>query len=250
MRRKAGTALVTLGKANSGSLVQYVSELSSASSSILASNKILPPQRIHLIEFLTCVSSAIQDHEQKTNFVSSILAEPLSILTTDPTFLQMASSPNGILQVLQVTPPPTPASVTDPQVVNKTADEFSKVFMAMNQLLSVGKRCDERAKTQLKHNLPEEALSLTVLSTTDPFVKIWPSILPPILSMLNSTIQVWSPSIRATLLNHELQRYALALSDEEAVVATQKSMEEVTTSGLVIRNTNKRKNGRKRNACM
>mmetsp|Transcript_14279 Transcript_14279/g.29330 ORF Transcript_14279/g.29330 Transcript_14279/m.29330 type:complete len:1346 (-) Transcript_14279:24-4061(-) len=241
IRRKSGTALVSLGKANSHSLVQYVSELSTASSELLASNKLLPPQRIHLIEFLTCVSSAIQDHQEKTNFVASILAEPNNILTSDPTFHQMSSSPNGILQTLQIMPPPSLASITDPATVTATSKNFAKVFMAMNQLLSVGKRCDERAKSQLTHNLPEEAIPLSTLSTSDPFVPIWPSILSPILSILNSTIQIWTPSIRATLLNNELQRYALALSDEEAVVATQKTMEEVQTSGLVIKNTNKRK---------
>jgi hypothetical protein len=241
LRRKAGTALVSLGKANSASLVQYVSELSSATSELLNSNKLFPPQRIHLIEFLTCVSSAIQDQEQKISFVASILAEPINILSNDPTFRQMSSSPNGILQTLRISPPPTPQSATDPATVSGTANEFSKVFMAMNQLLSVGKRCDERAKSKLTHNLPEQAIPISQLSTYDPFVHIWPVILPPILAILNSTIQVWSPSIRATLLNHDLQRYALAITDEEAVVATQKTMDDVQTSGVIVKGTNKRK---------
>ena len=141
LRRKAGSALVGIGKSCDAKLVSYVGQLAERSSQLMNANVLLPNQKQHLIEFLTCVASAVDDVQQKTSFVSSMVGESLNYLTS-PEFTSLVASADSLLSQLGITNA-TPQSVVDVGTVNSTSTVYSKLFSALNQLLSVGKRCHE-----------------------------------------------------------------------------------------------------------
>ncbi|GMH80393.1 hypothetical protein TL16_g08529 [Triparma laevis f. inornata] len=264
LRRKAGTALVSLGKACSTILLQFVDELLTKANALFNDTILLPPQIMHLIEFLTCVANATQDNAKKTSFIDSVLTDSVNALTSGAEMTAMTSSVENLLSAIAITPDPTNASVTDPVTVERISANYSRCFSALNQIMNVGKRCDENTKSKespflipfkqqqqqftLQNPPPTEGpISLTELAQFDAFVHLWPQILPALINTLSVAYQMWAPEIRCKLLSHKLQRYALALSDEEAIVATKKftagtnPMEQVEQTGYVCAGTNKRK---------
>jgi hypothetical protein len=112
------------------------------------------------------------------------------------------------------------------------------MFSSLNQLLSVGKRCQEAAKQRpnggipvqylsevidvsVMQNFPDEGpVSISDLAINDPFVPLWPKLLPILLQVFEVTLRVWHPKFQAILLRDNIQRYALAISDDEAYLAT------------------------------
>ncbi|GMH73757.1 hypothetical protein TrST_g13794 [Triparma strigata] len=265
LRRKSGTALVSLGKACSTILLQFVDDLLTKANSLTNDTVLLPPQVMHLIEFLTCVANATQDNAKKTSFIDSVLSDSVTALVSGAEMTAMTSSVENLLQAIGITPDPTSASVTDPATVERISANYSRVFSALNQIMNVGKRCDENTKSKespflipfkqqqqqqftLQSPPPTEGpIALSELAQFDAFVHLWPRILPALINTLSVAYQMWAPEIRCKLLSHKLQRYALALSDEEAIVATKKftagtnPMDQVEMSGYVCAGTNKRK---------
>lgn len=70
-------------------------------------------------------------------------------------------------------------------------------------------------------NFPDEGpVSISDLAMNDPFVPLWPKLLPTLLQVLDVVLRVWHPEFQATLLRNSIQRYALAISDDEAYLAT------------------------------
>lgn len=93
----------------------------------------------------------------------------------------------------------------------------------------------------------EASISLADLGSYDAFAPNWPTVIPAVLKALGVTMQAWSPAVRSKLLSNPVQRFVLALSDEEAIVATKKfvaggnPMQEVEDQGYVIKGSNKRR---------
>jgi hypothetical protein len=79
-------------------------------------------------------------------------------------------------------------------------------------------------------HFPDEGpVSLNELSINDPFVPLWPKLLPTLIRTLDVTLGVWHPEYQATLLRNNIQKYALAISDDEAYLATK---QENSTGGV------------------
>jgi hypothetical protein len=132
---------VAVGKACDAILVPHVSALAEKSQQLMGANVLLPPQKQHLIEFLTCVANAVDDVAQKTSFVSSMLTTSTSYLQS-PEFAELSGSVEGLLKMMGIANA-TEATVLDANHVNATSTAYSNLFSAMNQILSVGKRCYE-----------------------------------------------------------------------------------------------------------
>jgi len=85
------------------------------------------------------------------------------------------------------------------------------------------------------------------LAQHDPFVHNYPNLVQPILTILSLALQISYPAYRAVLLPNPVARYALSVSDEEAVVGSKKfsagtnPMTEVEQHGFVIKGTNRKK---------
>ena len=128
-----------------------------------------------------------------------------------------------------------PSSTTDPTNVKQVSDTFVGIFSALNQLLSVGKRCNEAARKRPNggipvvtstlgsvpgNNFPDEgSVGINDLAVNDPFVPLWPRILPTLIRVLDVTLQLWQPQFQAVLLRNPVQRYVYAISDDEAYLA-------------------------------
>ena len=236
LRKKAGVSLIAVTKKVPHLLVGWLEQLSERVKSLLSMGSILPANRMHLYEFLSCVATAVQDPTARSNFIADVLSDALNRLET-PLVKDAISSTDGLLSFVGVTEAGVnPASVTDKASVDRITNNYVFLFSAFNQLLSVGKRCHEAARKRPNAGIPlpdnqilgsenhqhfpdEGAVSINDLSMNDPFVHLWPRILPSLMQILNSLFTMWHPVNQAKLLKHSIQRYAYAISDDEAYLA-------------------------------
>ena len=264
LRKRSSTALVAVSKHVPQHLVPYITQLSSVTRKLLSSEHIEQTNRMHLYEFLSCVATSVEDPTQRTNFIANVLSDAIAAIKAPEAQEAMLSVENfmafiGISQAAQ-----NPASVTDPVNAKNVTNRFAKLFSAFNQLLSVGKRCYEANKKRPNGGLPnvtsipphmdpynntfpdEGPISLQDLSIGDPFIPLWVQILPELLKVLDALMRMWRPEQQALLLRDRIQRYALAISDDEAYMAKKTDGKsggvfgEGGTAGSVISGTDRR----------
>ncbi|KAG7369890.1 Exportin 1-like protein [Nitzschia inconspicua] len=275
LRKKSSTALVAVSKMVPEHLVPWLSQLSDATRNLLSDPDLLQTNRMHLYEFLTVVATAVEDPGQRANFVGSVLADALNILESGET-QEALSSVEKFLTFVGITQAATfPGSVTDVANVKIVSDRFVRVFSAFNELLSVGRRCHEAAKKRPNGGIPSTAslggitttvpkelsvseaaetltfpdegpVSLQDLAVNDPFVHLWARILPQVLRMLDVLFKMWRPEWQSALLRNAVQRYALAISDDDAFLCRKNGSNsggvfgEGGTAGSVIPGTDRR----------
>eukprot|EP00536_Pseudo-nitzschia_multiseries_P001400 jgi/Psemu1/250511/estExt_Genewise1Plus.C_180109 len=274
-RKKSSMSLVGLAKMVPHHLVPWLSELSNASRSLLSQPDLLQTNRMNLYEFLSVVATAVKDPLQRANFIGSVLGDALTTLQSPETQEALSSVDNfaaalGIAQAGN-----NPASVTDIANVKTVTDRFQRLFSSFNELLSVGKRCHEAAKKRVNGGIPvaaasgatninipkgmsvseaavsmrfpdEGPVSINDLAVDDPFVPLWPQILPHMLRMLNIIFKMWQPGQQAVFLRNPIQRYALAISDDDAFLSRKTDGKtggvfgEGGTAGSIIPGTDRR----------
>jgi exportin-5 len=236
LRKKAGVSLIAVTKKVPHLLVGWLGQLSEKVKTLLSMNSILPANKMHLYEFLSCVASAVQDPAARSNFVADVLSDALNTLEA-PEMKEAIGSVDGLLSFIGVTGAGTnPASVTDKANVERVTNNYVWMFSVFNQLLCVGKRCHEAAKHRPNSGIPvsesqllatqdqtvfpdEGTVSINDLSMNDPFVHLWPRILPPLIQILNTLFTLWHPSNQAIYLRNPIQRFIYAISDDEAYLA-------------------------------
>jgi hypothetical protein len=264
LRKRSSIALVAVAKKVPQHLVPWLSQLSEATRSLLSSPDLLPTSRMHLYEFLSCVATAVEDPGQRAIFVENVLSDAMSILQS-PEAQEAMSSIDGFLASIGIAQAAQmPASVTDAANVKNVTDRFTRLFSAFNQLLSVGKRCHEAVKKRPNGGIPMQSMpqgmvdpqnqsfpdegpvSLRDLSIDDPFAPLWPRILPHLLKMTDVLFRMWRPEHQAVLLHDRIQRYALAISDDDAYLSKKTDGKsggvfgEGGTAGSIIPGTDRR----------
>jgi hypothetical protein len=83
LKKKSGVTLVSVSKKIPHHLVPWLAQLSEATRSLLSSEGLIPMNQMHLYEFLTCVVSAVDDPQARSQFISDVLVtllKPLSRL--------------------------------------------------------------------------------------------------------------------------------------------------------------------------
>jgi Exportin-5 family len=233
LRKKSGVSLVAVAKKVPHHLVLYISPLSEAVRRYLSSSILDPSNRMHLYEFLSCVATAIKDPVIRANFISDVLSDAISVLES-PSLKQSMSSLEEFQNWLGISEAANnPSRVSDPEYVQQVTSNFVHVFSAISEILSVGKRCNDAKRRQVgllpfnvpkgsnyEMNFPDEGpVSLQDLALEDPFVPLWPRILPALLQIIDVLLQLWHPINQAKLLPHNLQRYVYAISDDEAFLS-------------------------------
>jgi len=235
LRKKSGLCLVSVAKYIPDLLVPGLEQLCGKAKELLSSNDLIPPNRMHLYEFLSVVATAVEDPLLRSNFVADVLSSSLNDLENDDVKVAL-NSPDGLIDFLGITEAKrNPASVTDPSNVKRVTHNYCQFYSALNQLLSVGKRCHEAAKKRpncgipLQHlqdkslnqqNFPDEGpVSIRDLAVDDPFIPLWVRILPVLLRTLDVTLGMWHPRFQAALLGNSIQRYAYAISDDEVYIS-------------------------------
>jgi hypothetical protein len=230
---------------------------------------------MNLYEFLSVVATAVEDPVQRANFIGNVLGDALNTLQSAEAQEALASVDNFVAAIGISQAGNNPASVTDISNVKTVTDRFSRLFSAFNELLSVGKRCHEAAKKRTNGGIPiaassgavnisipkgmsileaaeklhfpdEGPVSLQDLARDDPFVPLWPRILPHMLRMLDIMFRLWHPRRHADFLRDPVQRYALAISDDDAFMARKNDGKnggvfgEGGTAGSIIPGTDRR----------
>lgn len=274
-RKKSSMSLVGISKLVPHHLVPWLSELSNASRSLLSHPDLLQTNRMNLYEFLSVVATAVEDPVQRANFIGNVLGDALNTLQSAEAQEALASVDNFVAAIGISQAGNNPASVTDISNVKTVTDRFSRLFSAFNELLSVGKRCHEAAKKRTNGGIPiaassgavnisipkgmsileaaeklhfpdEGPVSLQDLARDDPFVPLWPRILPHMLRMLDIMFRLWHPRRHADFLRDPVQRYALAISDDDAFMARKNDGKnggvfgEGGTAGSIIPGTDRR----------
>ncbi|KAL3910654.1 MAG: hypothetical protein SGILL_007610 [Bacillariaceae sp.] len=274
-RKKSSMALVAVAKQVPQHLVPWLSQLSEATRKLLSKSDLLQANRMHLYEFLTVVATAVDDPAQRSSFVGNVLSEALGTIESKDTQEALSSVENFLSAVGVAQAASYAGSVTDVSNVKAVTDKFSRIFSAFNELLSVGKRCHEAAKKRPNGGIPvtasmgagslavpkgmtvteaaetmsfpdEGPVSLQDLAVDDPFVPLWPRILPQVLRMLNILFKMWHPEWQAHLLSDKYQRYALAMSDDDAFLCRKSGGKnggvfgEGGTAGSIIPGTDRR----------
>ena len=235
LRKRSGIALIGVSKKVPHHLVPWLAQLSDRAKELLSSNSLQPPQRMHLYEFLSCVATAVADPVARANFTADVLANALEIVESPSTKESLRSVENFMSMMGIAQAATNPSSTTDPTNVKQVSDTFVGIFSALNQLLSVGKRCNEAARKRPNggipvvtstlgsvpgNNFPDEgSVGINDLAVNDPFVPLWPRILPTLIRVLDVTLQLWQPQFQAVLLRNPVQRYVYAISDDEAYLA-------------------------------
>jgi hypothetical protein len=236
LRKKSSIALVAVAKHVPYHLVPWLSQLSEATRSLLSSDDLLPTNRMHLYEFLSCVATAVEDPTLRANFVADVLSDAINVMES-PETQEAISSVNSFLVFMGVAQTKEyPGSVNDAANVKTVTARFARFYSAFNQLLSVGKRCHEAAKKRPNGGIPMQSMppgtdpntqnfpdegpvSMRDLSLNDPFVALWPRILPTLLKTFDVILRIWSPEHQAMLLRDRIQRYVLSISDDEAYLS-------------------------------
>jgi hypothetical protein len=246
LRKKVGVSIVAVAKVVSHLLVPWLAQLSDRAKTLLTSGDLSPTNEMHLLEFLSCVATAVDNPVDRSNFIMDVLANALR--TLESAEVQNAiSSVDGLLSFMGIAQVSNdPGCATNETFVKKVTADFSAMFSSLNQLLSVGKRCHEAARSRPNGGLPlqnlpplideapshfpdEGPVAINELAINDPFVPLWPKLLPILIRVLDVTLGVWHPERQAALLHNNIQRYALAISDDEAYLATK---QENTTGGV------------------
>ncbi|KAL7549693.1 hypothetical protein ACHAWF_012957 [Thalassiosira exigua] len=262
LRKKSGVSLVAVSKVVPHLLVPWLSQLSERAKALLTSGGLSPINEMHLYEFLSCVATAVENPADRSNFVADVLANAMQTLES-PTIQSAIQSRDGLLNFMGIAQAGTdPSCVTSTDFVKKVKKDFQLLFSCLNQLLSVGKRCNEAARKRPNgglpvqnlntvvedlHNFPDEGpISINDLAVNDPFVPLWPKLLPTLLQVLDSIFRVWHADCQVALLQNSVQRYALAISDDEAYLATKQESSvggvfgKGGTAGSIISGTDRR----------
>ncbi len=240
LRKKSGVALISVSKRIPHLLVPWIDQLSARVKTLLSMDDLAPSTRMHLFEFLSCIATAVKDPEARSTFIANVLSNALSTLES-PVIQEAIGSADGLLSFLgvkQVGENPNLAANKD--FVEQTSSKFVQLFSSFNQLLSVGKRCHEAARKRPNGGIPlseeqlaaeiaqqhqqlnfpdEGSVSIRDLSMNDPFVHLWPRILPSLIQMLEVLMILWQPQHQGVLLKNDIQRFIYAISDDEAYLA-------------------------------
>lgn len=239
LKKKSGVALVNVSKHVPQQLVPWLAQFTEVARALLSSNGLIPLNQTHIFEFLTCVAIAVENPNDKAHFISDMLSDSIATLES-PEVRKAVSSPADLLAAIGVSQvAERPELISDAAHVEKALSHHYKIFNPLNILISVGRRCQSAARKravvggmpidrilmQEKNELPafppdEGPISIQDLALSDPFVPLWPRILPTILDLTESISAIWLPASQATLLRNKVTSYALAISDEEVFVAT------------------------------
>jgi hypothetical protein len=276
LRKKSSMALVAVSKLVPEHLIPWLSQLSDATRNILSDPDSLQTNRMHLYEFLTVVATEVEDPAQRANFVGSVLTDVLNTLESSESQEALSSVENFLTSVGIAQASSHPGSVTDVANVTDVTRRFTRFFSAFNELLSVGRRCHEAAKSRPNGGIPrissiggvsatiipkemsiseaadtlsfpdEGPIGIQDLAVNDPFIPLWPRILPQVLRMLDILFKMWQPEWQARLLRDRYQRYALAISDDDAFLCRKNGTKsggvfgEGGTAGSIITGTDRR----------
>jgi Exportin-5 family len=263
LRKKSGVALVAIAKSVPHHLVPWLSQLSQATGSLLSSQQLMAVNHMHLYEFLSCVATAVEDPMARASFIADVLSNSVNALESPEVQERISSVQSFLSSVGVIGAAQYPESVTDPENVKQITQNFHSMFNALNQLMSVGKRCNEAARKRIAsggplpgnidsgdftlHSFPDEGpVSLRDLAASDPFAPLWPRFASSLMKLLNVILSIWHPEHQAALLPNQLQRYAYAISDDEAFLMRNHDKSsggvfgEGGTAGSVVAGTDRR----------
>eukprot|EP00587_Corethron_hystrix_P001604 CAMPEP_0113303620 /NCGR_PEP_ID=MMETSP0010_2-20120614/3961_1 /TAXON_ID=216773 ORGANISM="Corethron hystrix, Strain 308" /NCGR_SAMPLE_ID=MMETSP0010_2 /ASSEMBLY_ACC=CAM_ASM_000155 /LENGTH=1151 /DNA_ID=CAMNT_0000157649 /DNA_START=890 /DNA_END=4346 /DNA_ORIENTATION=- /assembly_acc=CAM_ASM_000155 len=250
LRRRSGLALVSVGKRVPELLVSWLGQLSDRSVHILATEKMLAPNQMHLYEFLSCVANAIDDPFKRASFVSDVLSGSVSTLESDECTSAFSSVEGLMMAIGMYQAGGNLSFVSNLDSVQEVTARFGRMFAAFNQILSVGKRCSAAAKKRGFPMQNSSPLSQSTVSLDSAFIlppdEDMAEALPPLLKMSDTVSKLWKPEYQIRHFLDPCQRFIYAISDDDAYTATKRDIagggvfSESGTAGSVVRGINRK----------
>jgi len=243
LRKKSAQALIAISKRVPHLLVSFLGPLCDRVKVLLSSNSLNPTNEMCLYEFLSCIATAIDDPFSRASFISNVLTHSLSYINS-PSTIAALRDPESLLEFIGVkNVSRDPGLATNPSFIKDVTSQVMGMLSSFNQLLSVGKRCHEAAKKRSNGGLPisdecllaeiptgycnfpdEGPVALNDLLSNDPFVTLWPHIFPRLIQGANALLGIWKRECQSVLLRDPLQRFALAVTDDELYLAKKQDL--------------------------
>ena len=188
VRKMAGTVIANLSAGCSDTLVatNLMDQLyDHAMKALLAlSNQV---QRTSMLETLVALSEKIEDINRRREMYIQLLGETVAAITS-PTVTQLFADAKTLISSLEH---------------EEGRKAFDECINALTTFVSV---CRRVGFPKLPPEIWTQGLSfsLTDLDGVFPFTKAWESVIPSIITIINTLHQLWDPSIRVSLTFHTL----------------------------------------------
>ena len=233
LRRRAGAALISLGKALPYQLAPHIGQLAGRVSAMSGRGTLREMQRMHCLEMLVAVSNALGDPAGRAEVVRQISAEAVAEWTS-PEVTALVGSPAALLaHGLGVDMAPTSAGADAATAAAIHANVF-RVTNSLNTLQSIARRVDlhvpapgspdaaaaaasaasaAAAMATVPRNLAfsggagaggagtgggaamaAQGVAGAVLPTHSSFAELWPVVLPNLLALIATLHGVWAPA--------------------------------------------------------
>jgi hypothetical protein len=215
LRRKAGGALIVLGKALPLQLEPLLGALAQRVQEMEARGTLREMQRMHAFEMLVAVSNAISaDPERRAAIVGQISSAAVATWAS-PEVSALVASPSALLSnCLGLDAAPTSKGV-DPRTVAAIHATVSGVSNALNTLQSISRRVESplvptvaaaaaAAAGGLCGNegtggaatpaaVAASAAAAEAAAAASPFAALWPVVLPNIVRLVHAMHGIWAP---------------------------------------------------------
>eukprot|EP00621_Florenciella_sp_RCC1693_P011901 CAMPEP_0182538840 /NCGR_PEP_ID=MMETSP1323-20130603/24360_1 /TAXON_ID=236787 /ORGANISM="Florenciella parvula, Strain RCC1693" /LENGTH=175 /DNA_ID=CAMNT_0024749343 /DNA_START=110 /DNA_END=633 /DNA_ORIENTATION=- len=139
VRRKAGSALVTIAKAVPGRLELHLDDLAFKVNTLMTRDTLTDMQHMHCLELLIVVSNAVTDPQRRVDIVGQIVAPSLEEWVS-PSTEAMVCTPSALLEAMALD---VPRAAQDDEVVRRVHKGVNKVANTLNTLHSISRRIHE-----------------------------------------------------------------------------------------------------------
>jgi len=220
VRRLGCQALITCAKAASAEMLPLFEQLFLRVQEYQAQAAPTDTMLMQLFEMLVLVSNAANDIQQRSHFLSQILAQSISLLCSEEN-QRIFASPEALLIQMGVT---VDGNTLTEDIVAAKIHWYNALFVALNTLLNVGKRV---AQSMLKNFSVHQDCTEMELAAVNPFVTTWQVVFPMVAQLIRTLHLVWAPELRDRLKADTRGQEMLAMSVEELRLRT-------SISGVVI----------------
>ena len=193
LRRRAGGALIALGRALPKELEPHLGSLAARVEAMASRGSLRPMQKMHCLEMLVAVSNAVPDHARRTTLVGQVAGESVREWCS-PEVTNLLTSPQALLtHCLGIEAAPS-SNGADPAVVTAVHAKVRLVGNCLNTLNSIARRVHVPAKCAAWADaLGPAGDSSGSEEEESAFAPLWPLVLPNLIQLIRILHGIWAP---------------------------------------------------------
>jgi exportin-5 len=198
LRRRAGGALIALGRALPKELEPHLGSLAARVEAMATRGALRPMQKMHCLEMLVAVSNAVPDPARRTTLVGQAAGESVREWCS-PEVTEVLASPQALLtNCLGIEAAPNSVGA-DPAVVTAVHAKVRLVGNCLNTLNSIARRVHVPANCAAWADALGSASDGSASSTSagseggSAFAPLWPMVLPNLIQLIRVLHGIWAP---------------------------------------------------------